>query len=245
MSVQTKPSLSITKEFNCHNDDGHVLDILHSAKHLYLCISWCARASHQELMVEKYIQNIEALKQPPIALQVLLDHCTIKELGDLEIINGAIPEPFVRTAEALLALLGRHETELAWRRPALPTARAAHAWKWMRRELFGNFRPFMENLQELTPDECPPDGTRVSRARVALSSACFNEMGWLQLRTSPGCLLIELFRRWALSIVRYADSRGLGDPLRERCVEYKKMRKKIETGIARGIGQGLLWKKEE
>ena len=102
----------------------------------------------------------------------------------------------------------------------------------------------MENLQELNPDECPPNGTRVSRARVALSSACFNEMGWLQLRTSPGCLLIELFRRWALSIVRYADSRGLGDPLRERCFEYRKMRDKIETGVARGIGQGLLWKEE-
>jgi hypothetical protein len=149
MEVRTEPPPGSGAILNQHDDDGHVLDVLHSAKHLYLCLSWCARASHQELMVEKYIAGIDALRQPPIALKILLDHCTIKEVGDLESINGAIPEPFVRTAEAIHALLGRHETEPAWRRPELPTARAAHAWKWLRRAMFGNFR--VRNFSLLFP----------------------------------------------------------------------------------------------
>ena len=113
------------------------------SKYLYLCVSWCMRTSYQQLMIRKYLNSMHAFHQPPLALQVLLEHLTIRQRGELETINGAIPEPFIRTSEALLALLGQHDTEPAWRRPLLKSARAAHAWKWMRRMMFGNYSTFL------------------------------------------------------------------------------------------------------
>ena len=239
--VRTQPTIDTRKPLNDPVDNGAIQDVLHSPKHLYLCVSWCIRASHQQLMIVKFINSIEALNQPPIALNVLMEHFTIKERGDLEEINGAIPEPFIRTAEALLALLGKDDEEPAWQRPHLPTARASHAWKWLRRMLFGNCSQFESDLRTLDPDDYSPTGQRISRARVALACKSYDTESWLALRTEPGCLLIELFRRWALSIVRFSQARGLGDPLEERSEYYQEMKEKIETGIARGIGQGLLW----
>lgn len=156
--------------------------------------------------------------------------------------NGAIPEPFIRTAEALLSLLGKDDVQNdPWKRPKLTTARASHAWKWLRRQLFGNCVQFENEIRNLNPDNLLASGQKIARARVALECDSFVTDGWLALRTSEGCLLIELFRRWALSIVRYSQARGLGDPLENRTEQYDEMIGKIETGIARGLGQGLLW----
>ena len=177
-------------------------------------------------------------------MQVLRQHLTIKQRGILETMNGAIPEPFIRTAEALLALLGQHDTEPAWRRPLLNSARAAHAWKWLRRMLFGNYSQFTLLLNELDPDEMPSTCTRIARARTALNCASFTSKGWLALNQADGCVLIELFRRWALSVVRYSEAQGIGDDLDVRDQYYKEMKGKVETGIARGIGQGLWWDRE-
>ena len=81
LTIRTKHIIETRKELIDPHDNGAVLDMLHSSKHLYLCIAWCMRASHQKLMMTKYITSIEALRQPPIALNVLMEHFTIKEKG--------------------------------------------------------------------------------------------------------------------------------------------------------------------
>ena len=221
-------------------ENGHLIyDVLHSSKYLYLCVSWCMRTSYHQLMIRNYLNSMHAFHQPPLALQVLLEHLTIRQRGDLETINGAIPEPFIRTSEALLALLGQHDTEPAWRRPLLKSARAAHAWKWMRRMMFGNYSTFLALLTSFDPKTLVSTGTRISRARKALEHDCFSSKQWLLLNQTEGCLVIELFRRWALAVVRYAQAQNIKSELMVMVDYYTKVSNDIELGLGRGIGVGV------
>jgi len=88
--------------------------------------------------------------------------------------NGAIPEPFIRTAEALLSLLGKEDVQNdPWKRPKLTTARASHAWKWLRRQLFGNCVQFENEIRNLNPDNFLASGQKIARARAALECDSF------------------------------------------------------------------------
>lgn len=216
-------------------DSGLIQDVLHSPKHIYLAASWCVRATFQKRMIDKYMKNLSALRQPPIALGVFMEQFTIAEQQALFAINGAIPEPCVRVAEAMLALVGRDASEVA------SSARAAHAWKWLRRMLQTslNIRILKADMKALDLLQLPPLGWRVQRARIALESESFLCNGWHSIQRSPGLLSVELMRRWALSVVRFAQGRGICGPLKEAKDKYDKLLGDIELAFARGIGQGL------
>jgi hypothetical protein len=106
--------------------------------------------------------------------------------------------------------------------------------------MFGNYSKFLNLIKNFDPNSVKPTSTRISRCKKALEHICYNSNGWLLLNKTSGCLIIELFRRWSLSIVRYVEAQGIGDHLNEKYNYYTMMKNKIETGIARGIGVGLL-----
>ena len=94
-------------------------------------------------------------------------------------------------------------------------------------------------MENLDPTHLEPKGWQVQHAEVALSNDSFLSKGWKSIQKSPGLLSVELMRRWALSVVRFAQGRNIGGNLNEAVESYETLIKKIEVGLARGIGLGM------
>ena len=94
-------------------------------------------------------------------------------------------------------------------------------------------------MEELDLEVLSPLGWRVQRAKAALECNSFQTLGWLSIQKSPGLLSVELMRRWALSVVRHAEARGVCQTLEDTVRKYDKILRHIEVGFSRGLGPGL------